>query len=126
MMLDPYRRVLMTPAMILGTWFFTDFITEIDIAKDFKKFIMDGLAYLKTHSMDTVIENVKNMPPEVSFSIFMIFMVLCGILAQYVLFIIAPRKVAGSAGSFFQWFIRFLLYMGGVIFNVGFLEKSGY
>jgi hypothetical protein len=115
----------MTPAIILGTLLFTDFITSIDIADELKKVITEGITYLKTHSMDTVIENIKNMRSEVSFSIFMIFMIFCGILAQYVLFIIAPRKVGGSGGSFFQWFLRFILYMVGVIFNVGLLKGTG-
>jgi hypothetical protein len=94
------RRLLMTPAILLGTTAFTRFTAGLlpDRA---------DLAVLRDPS-----------DPVFGVALFITTLVVAGVLAHYVLFVVAPRKVAGAAGGALWWGLRFAMFVAGLVVNV--------
>ena len=45
-----------------------------------------------------------------------------GVLIFYLVFMFAPRAVAGNSGSWRSWALRFAIYFIGAVLNLGVLQ----
>ncbi len=97
----PLRRALMTPFIILSTTVFTSSVNP-------------ALAGVDPSSLLHVIQSQLGR--------FEFGLILAAVLVYYLMFVFAPRQIAGSGGSWLHWAIRFALYLAGLILNVGFLQ----
>ncbi len=96
------RRILMTPFIILSTTIFTSSINPILAGVDPK-----GLFRIAQSELGR----------------FELGLILAGTLVYYLMFVFAPRQIAGGGGSWRQWALRFVLYVVGLILNIGFLQS---
>ncbi|MBI5877052.1 MAG: hypothetical protein HZB53_05320 [Chloroflexi bacterium] len=104
---DLLRRVLMTPAIIAMSTEFTG--------------AMNG--GLDGFNLGSVLAAYGT--PEWSMVSFVACMGSAAVLVMYVMFVFAPRQIAGSGGSWRHWALRFLLYVVGVLLNIGPLKVVG-
>lgn len=91
-----YRRLLMTPIVLLGTSTFT------------------ALAQTILGNM-----NVEQFIAELRLPGSLLILLLMALLVQYLMFVFAPRQVADGGGSVWQWSLRFVLFVFGVLLNLG-------
>lgn len=96
-----FRRVLMTPFIILSATIFTSSITPL-------------FSDVDPNSLLRLVAS--------QFGQFQFGLVLAAVLVYYLMFVFAPRLIAGSGGSWLEWGIRFLLYVMGLILNIGVLR----
>jgi hypothetical protein len=94
------RRLLMTPAILLGTTAFTGFARRI---------LPRGsqLAVLwRPHAPGHAVQSLTTE------------LLLGAIGVYYILFIVAPRKAAGAGGSGAWWLARFVVFLAGLWLNL--------
>lgn len=89
-----YRRLLMTPIVLLGT----------------STFAAMAQMMLGDMNADQFIASLR--APES-----LLILLLMGLVVQYLMFVFAPREVADGGGSFWQWGLRFVLYLVGLLLN---------
>lgn len=82
-----YRRLLMTPIILLGTLTFAALAQTILGGMDANQFIAS------LRSPDSFL-----------------ILLLMALLVQYLMFVFAPRQVADGGGSVWHWAVRFVLY----------------
>jgi hypothetical protein len=95
------RRALMTPAILLGTTAFTDFAQRMLPAR--AQLGVLWRPHASGHDAQALI----------------VELLLGAVGVFYILFIVAPRKAAGAAGSPLWWGARFLVFLGGMWLNLG-------
>ncbi len=95
------RRMLMTPFIILTTTIFASTVSLI-------------FANVNANSVVAIVQNELGR--------FEFELVLAGAFVYYLMFVFAPRQIAGSGGGWLQWTARFVLYMVGLILNIGLLQ----
>lgn len=95
------RRVLMTPFSILTATLFVSTINPM-------------FANLNANAIFQIIQSELG---RFEFGLF-----LAAILVYYLMFVFAPRQIAGSGGGWLQWGLRFALYLVGVILNIRLLQ----
>jgi len=88
-----YRRLLMTPITLLGAGSFNALAAMI----------------VGDTGADGFMANLRG--PTGPLFILLLFV----LLVQYLLFVFAPREVADGGGSVWQWLLRFLLYLAGLL-----------
>lgn len=89
-----YRRLLMTPIILLGTTTFAALAQAILGGMDANQF----MANLRSPG-----------------SLFILL--LLALLVQYLMFVFAPRQVADGGGRAWQWAFRFVLYLAALLLN---------
>lgn len=95
------RRLLMTPAILLGATAFTGFA---------RRMLPRGaqLAVLwRPHAPGHAVQSLTTE------------LLLGAIGMYYILFIVAPRKAAGAGGSGAWWAVRFVVFLAGLWLNLG-------
>jgi hypothetical protein len=95
------RRVLMTPFSILTATLFVSTINPM-------------FAGLDPNGIFQIVQSDLGR--------FELGLFLAGILVYYLMFVFAPRQIAGSGGGWLQWGMRFALYLVGVILNIRLLQ----
>ncbi len=95
------RRILMTPFTILSTSIFVSSINPI-----FANVNANGIAQIVQSDLGR----------------FEFGLLLAGVLVYYLMFVFAPRQIAGSGGGWLQWGARFALYLIGLILNIRLLQ----
>lgn len=95
------RRILMTPFTILTTSIFISTIGPI-------------FANVDANSIFQIVQS--------DFGRFEFGLLLAGVLVYYLMFVFAPRQIAGSGGGWLQWGARFALYLVGLILNIRLLQ----
>lgn len=95
------RRVMMTPFIILSTTIFTSSINPLFSGVD----------------PNSLMRFVSSQ-----FGQFQFGLILAAVLVYYLMFVFAPRLIAGSGGSWLEWGLRFLFYVVGLILNIGILQ----
>jgi hypothetical protein len=100
----PARRVLISPMIVLGTWNFSSLIR----------------AFFKGFDLGTLLNTPALRNPNSSFA-FTLELLFAAIVLFYLIFILAPRQIAYPGGSWRPWIERFVLYILGVVFNLGWL-----
>ncbi len=95
------RRILMTPFIILATTLFVSSINPI-------------FANVNANGVLQIIQTDLGR--------FEFGLLLAGVLVYYLMFVFAPRQIAGQGGGWLQWGLRFLLYLVGMILNIQFLQ----
>ena len=95
------RRILMTPFTILTTSIFISTIDPI-------------FANVDANSIFQIVQS--------DFGRFEFGLLLAGVLVYYLMFVFAPRQIAGSGGGWLQWGARFALYLVGLILNIRLLQ----
>jgi hypothetical protein len=102
-----YRRLLMTPMILVSTWIFTATVDTIfsglDLRTLLRSFGTAGFDAVSSAFWTTTLAS----------------------LVFYLMFIFAPRQVTSSGGSLRDWLARFLLYMLGLLLNFGTLQLLG-
>lgn len=94
------RRVLMTPAILIGSAAFTTLAAELLPSRV-------DLAVLR-HPDD----------PLFGIAVFITALLLCGAAAFYNLFVICPRVVAGAGGGILWWAVRFTVFVAALALGV--------
>jgi hypothetical protein len=87
-----YRRLLMTPIILLGTTTFAALAQTLLGGMDANQFIA-GL------------RSPENL----------LILLLMALLVQYLMFVFAPRQVADGSGSVWHWAVRFVLYVAALL-----------
>lgn len=100
----PIRRVLITPMIILGTWNFSAIVR----------------LFFQGADLPAVLSSPALRDPNSSLG-FIIGLLLAALVVFYLVFILAPRQIAYPGGSWGDWIARFVVYMLGVILNIGWL-----
>lgn len=95
------RRVLMTPFSILTATLFVSTINPM-------------FANLDANAIFQIVQS--------DFGRFEFGLFLAAILVYYLMFVFAPRQIAGSGGGWLQWAMRFALYLVGLILNIRLLQ----
>jgi hypothetical protein len=95
------RRILMTPFTIATTTLFVSTINPI----------FTGL------NLGGVVQIVQSDLGRFEFGV-----LLAGVLVYYLMFVFAPRQIAGSGGGWMQWGARFVLYLVGMVLNIGLFQ----
>ncbi len=107
-----WRRVLMTPVILLCTWQFSATMRSLFDGFDLRA-LLGG-------------------PPPADLGVdvgrpglLAIIALLFGVpsLVGYVIFVYAPRQVASRGGSWRQWALRYLLYLAGLLLNIPALQR---
>ncbi len=96
------RRILMTPFSILTTTLFVSSINPI-----FANVNANG-----------VLQIVQTDLGRFEFGL-----LIAAVLVYYLMFVFAPRQIAGSGGGWLQWGARFALYLVGLILNIRLLQS---
>jgi hypothetical protein len=96
-----FRRILMTPFTILTATLFAATAHSIFAGLD-----ANGIYQIVQSDLDR----------------FEFGLLLAGVLVYYLMFIFAPRQIAGSGGGWLEWGVRFAAYLVGVILNIGLLQ----
>lgn len=89
-----YRRLLMTPIVLLGTSTFVALAQSIFGDMNLTQFIANLRA------------------PES-----LLILLIMALLVQYLMFVFAPRQVADGGGATWQWSLRFVLYVLSLLLN---------
>lgn len=89
-----FRRLLMTPIILLGTATFSALARTI----------LGGM------NASQFIDNLRS-PGN------LLILLLMALLVQYLMFVFAPRQVADGGGSVWQWAFRFVLFVAAVLLN---------
>jgi hypothetical protein len=55
--------------------------------------------------------------PIFGFALFVVSLLVAGVLAFYMLLVVAPRKVAGEPGGWLAWGARFALFLAALAFG---------
>lgn len=95
------RRILMTPFSILTSTLFVSTINPMFAnvnAQGLLQFLQTDLGRFESG------------------------LVLAAVLVYYLMFVFAPRQIAGSGGGWLQWGARFALYIAGLLLNIRFLQ----
>ncbi|MGB8643597.1 MAG: hypothetical protein WCF84_00025 [Anaerolineae bacterium] len=95
------RRILMTPFSILTTTLFVSSINPI-------------FANVDANGVLQIVQTDSGR--------FVFGLLLAGVLFYYLMFVFAPRQIAGSGGGWLQWGARFVLYLVGLILNIRLLQ----
>ncbi len=102
-----HRRLLMTPVILASSLIFSSMMNSI----------------LRGFSFRDVLFSYGQ--PEFGELAFGAGILLLAALVFYVIFVFAPRQVGTRGGSFLDWATRFLIYILGVILNVGAVRALG-
>lgn len=92
----PLRRLLMTPIILLGAGLFHGVAAG---------FLGDGELFAALPARDD---------PAFGFAVLVLWLLVAGTAAFYVLLVVAPRAVAGAGGGAFWWAARFVLFVAGL------------
>ncbi len=95
------RRILMTPFSILTATLFVSTINPM-------------FADLSPNGIFQIVQS--------DWGRFEFGLLMAGILVYYLMFVFAPRQIAGSGGGWLQWAARFALYLVGLILNIRLLQ----
>ncbi len=95
------RRIMMTPFTILTTTLFVSSINPI-------------FAGLNANGVLQIIQTDLGR--------FEFGLLLAGVLVYYLMFVFAPRQIAGQGAGWLQWAARFALYLVGMILNIQVLQ----
>lgn len=102
------RRILIAPMILLGTWNFSGLVHGIFGGTDWREFLgTQGIQILQN--------------PNGALA-FVTGLVTASVVLFYLIFIFAPRQIAFPNGSARDWFVRFGLFVVGLVFNIGFLQ----
>lgn len=100
----PIRRVLVTPMIILGTWNFSEIVR----------------LFFQGANLPGVLSSPALRDPNSSLG-YIVGLLSAAVVVFYMVFILAPRQIAYPGGSWRDWIVRFLVYMLGIILNIGWL-----
>ena len=92
------RRLSMLPLMIIGSHWFTR------MAEDLQGGLAPG--------------ELVDLLQDPSLRLFGV-LILFGLIVEYLGFVYAPRASADAGGTWWQWLIRFSLFVGAVLFGTG-------
>jgi hypothetical protein len=95
------RRLLMTPAILLGTTAFTGFAPRM-LPRGAQLAVL-WRPHTPGHASQTLVTEL----------------LLGAIGMYYILFVVAPRKAAGAGGSAGWWAARFVVFLAGLWLNLG-------
>ncbi len=95
------RRILMTPFVILTTTLFVSSINPI-------------FANLNANGVLQIVQTDLGR--------FEFGLLLAGVLVYYLMFVFAPRQIAGQGAGWLQWAFRFALYLVGMLLNIQMLQ----
>ncbi|HSL84055.1 MAG TPA: hypothetical protein VLF66_14885 [Thermoanaerobaculia bacterium] len=96
----PLRRLLMTPAILLGAGAFQFFSGGL---------LSDGEVLSALPARDD---------PTFGYAALLLGLLIAGTAAFYMLLVVAPRVVAGASGSRLLWLLRFALFVAGLAIGV--------
>ncbi len=96
------RRILMTPFTILTTTLFVSSINPI----------------FANSNATGILQIVQTETGRFEFGL-----LIAGVLVYYLMFVFAPRQIAGAGAGWLQWAVRFALYLVGLILNIGLLQS---
>lgn len=99
-----YRRVLITPLIVLGTWNFSALIRTV-----FKGF-----------DLPTLLNTPALRDPNSTFT-FEVGLLFASLVFFYLVFILAPRQIAYPGGSWRSWVTRFAIYLLAILLNLTWL-----
>ncbi len=99
-----YRRVLITPLILLGTWNFSALIRT----------------FFQGFDLHTILNTPALRDPNSSFT-FVLGLLFASLVLFYLIFILAPRQIAYPGGSWRPWIIRFAIYLLGILLNLTWL-----
>jgi hypothetical protein len=103
-----WRRLLVTPLILLGTWNFS-VVTQL----------LFGSPDLK-QTLPLLLPQILQNPDS---SLALAAVLLGGaVVFFYLVFVLAPRQIAFPNGSWREWLIRFGLFGMGLVFNLSFLR----
>lgn len=98
-----YRRVLMTPLVLVSGWIFS---TTLDaVLGDFK-----------------VGELIRTSGTS---AFALIATIVLAVFIFYLAFIMAPRALASSGGTYNDWIVRYAFFIAGVLLNIGAVNAMG-
>ncbi len=95
------RRVLMTPFSILTATLFVSSINPM-------------FANLDVNATWQIVQTDLGR--------FEFGLLIAAVFVYYLMFVFAPRQIAGSGGGWLQWGMRFVLYLVGLILNIRLLQ----
>jgi hypothetical protein len=103
-----WRRLLVTPLILLGTWNFSAVMQ-----------LMFGNADLRQTLPSLLVPSLQN--PDSSLAL-VTGLLGAAVVFFYLVFVLAPRQIAFPNGSWREWLIRFGLFGIGLVFNISFLR----